>query len=316
MYIFNKIDDALDQGVDGFLSAHPGEFVKLPGLYTHTVYKKEIEDRVQVVISGGGGYGPLFGGFVGDGLADATCQGDFDCAPNAYSLYEVAKTIDQGKGILFLTNNFTGDYLNNDMAQELLQNDGIDSRVCYASDDIFSASGEDKSHRGGLSGIGLLIKTAAGAVATGLSLEQAFGAVEMANSRLRSVTVCLDEQNKRIEFGAGFSGEPPVAVYDFVSADDLVERALGHLMPELGATKNERICISVSRLKRMSYLEGYVVLQSVKRRLEELGKTVECCSSGGYFDVFDRNGCIISLIAADDELVRYILPTSRRDFSI
>lgn len=61
-----------------------------------------------------------------------------DSAPNAYVLYEMAKNIDCGKGILFLTNHYMGDYLNNDMAVELLAHDNINAAMCCISDDILS----------------------------------------------------------------------------------------------------------------------------------------------------------------------------------
>jgi len=140
--ILNSIDSALDEMLSGVMAAQPGEFVRMENLHSYILYKRNIDnDKVQVVISGGGGFGPLFPSFVGKGLADAVCFGEFNCAPNAYALYEVAKTVNRGKGILFLTNNFVGDFLNNDMAKELLYIDGIASEVCYASDDILSARG-------------------------------------------------------------------------------------------------------------------------------------------------------------------------------
>ena len=171
--LLNARDRALDESMKGIFAAQPDEFVRLPGEYSYTLYRKRLKrDRVQIVISGGGGAGPLFPGFVADGLADAISHGDFGCAPNAYSLYEVGKAIHQGKGILYMTNNFAGDFLNNDMAQELLVTEGIPAKVAYASDDIFSAQGEPKEKRGGLSGIGLMMKAASGAADRGMGLDE------------------------------------------------------------------------------------------------------------------------------------------------
>ena len=75
-------------------------------------------------------------------------------------------------------------------------------------------------------------------------------------------------------------------------------------LKELKEFKNTRLYFTVNRMIGMSYLEGYVVLQSIKRQLEELGYTGGC-AVGGYFDAYNSNGCIIRL-AADDELEQYL----------
>ena len=312
--IINQKTAALEEALDGVMAAQPDDFVRPKSLYCHSLLKKDIvDDKVQIITASGGCTGPLFGGFVGEGLADAVCYGDFDCAPNAYALYDIAKTVNRKKGVLFLANNFVGDYLNVDMAQELLRNEGIDSRACYVSDDLFSARGEPKENRGGLCGIGLLIKIAAGVSNAGFGLEDAYRIVQKANDRLRSVTITLKED--QMEFGTGFSGEPPVIVKTFSSADDLVKNCLEYIMEELDYT-SPKLYFTVNRLRMMSYMEGYIVLASVKRQLEELGHTVVGCSVGSYFDVLGSTGCMISVLAADDELERYLAPVSAYDFTI
>ena len=316
--IFNIRETALSEAIAGILATQPNDYVQIPNLYSFTLRKKYIQDdRVQIVTSGGGGYGPQFAGFVGEGMADAVSHGDFDCAPNAYSIYEVSKMIDRGKGIMLITNHFTGDYLNNDMAQELLATDGIDSRACYASDDVFSARGEEKEKRGGLSGIAMLIKTAAAAAGAGMRLEEVFRITEKANHRLRTVTVRVSEDNQRMDFGAGFSGEAPVKIMDFISADHLAEQAVKFAMSELADYQHDsRVHFTVNRMANMSYLEGYVVLTAVKKALEAAGYSVGRCAVGGYFDAFDSNGCMISMLAADSELESYLLPVCGYDFSL
>ena len=312
--IINEKTAALKEALDGVIAAQPGDFVRPESLYCHSLFKKDIiPDKVQIIIAGGGCTGSLFGGFVGEGLADAVCYGDFDCAPNAYTLYDIAKTVNRNKGVLFLANNFTGDFLNIDMAQELLQDEGIDSRACYVSDDLFSARGEPKENRGGLCGIGLLIKIAAGASKAGFDLNDLYRIVQKANDRLRSVTITLN--GDLMEFGAGFSGEAPVIVKEFLNADDLVKNCLGYIMKELDYT-NPKLYFTVNRFRMMSYMEGYIVLASVKKQLEALSHTVIGCSAGSYFDVFESIGCMISVLAADDELDRYLAPVSGYDFTI
>ena len=317
MMIHNPDTDALEQMLSGILAAHPGKFTTLTNLYSHTLLKQlPQENRVQIIISGGGGYGPMFAGFVGEGLADAMLEGDFDCAPNAYALYEVGKAMHRGKGILYITNNFTGDFLNNDMARELLCSEGIEARVCYVSDDLFSARGESKEKRGGLCGIGLLMKVAAAAADKGLPLEEVFRLVEKANARLRSVTALVDEKAGTLAFGAGFSGEAPPVVVRYESARALAEQAVDFILGELEGYEGAAY-FTVNRTRAMSYLEGYVVLDDVCQSLKRHGRAVAGCSAGGYFDAFHhQNGCIISVLVADAELAEYVRPVTDSDFSI
>lgn len=129
--------------------------------FSYTLYRTSLtENTVKIIILGGGGAGALFSGFVDEGLADAVCQGEIACAPNAYSLYTLGKQINRGAGVLFLANNFAGDFLNTDMAIDLLRMDGIQADACYISDDVNSSRGLPQEERGGLCGIAQLIKIA------------------------------------------------------------------------------------------------------------------------------------------------------------
>ena len=127
--------------------------------------------RFAIIISGGGGNGPLFPGYVGEGLADAAVIGAPFAAPNAYTIYETGKALRPEKGVLLLYNNFAGDFLNNDMAAEFLQMDGIPVESVISNDDIASAVGEERSARGGRCGIAFLIKMAANCAKRDMSLQ-------------------------------------------------------------------------------------------------------------------------------------------------
>jgi len=147
-------------------------------------------------------------------------------------------------------------------------------------------------------------------------LEDIYRIVQKANDRLRSITVCLNEDSMQLEFGNGFSGEAPVMVKDFISTDDLVSNAIKYILNELSEFKDSYLFFTINRMIGMSYLEGYVVLQSAKRQLEEQGYSVGDCAMGGYFDAYNSNGCIISILAADDELKQYLKPVTVYDFTI
>lgn len=316
MWIFNSEETALGEALEGILFAEPGKYERLDTKYGYGLFRKGLpEQRVRIIVDGGGGYGPMWAGFAQPGLADAMVHGEFNCAPNAYVLYEMAKTIDAGKGVLFLCNHFMGDYLNNDMALELLEHEGIHARACYVSDDICSCIGEAKEARGALHGIAQLAKLASAAAAQGMSLERVYHLAEKGNERLRSITMKVNEEGE-LRIGPGFSGEPPVETVRFESADQLVSLALDRLLAELGVYGTDPVYLCISRLRKMCFTEGFVVLHAAVRYLREKGIAVCGSSVGTYFDVFDSNGCMISLLSVDEEMEACLGSVSGYDFTV
>ncbi|MDR2740200.1 MAG: dihydroxyacetone kinase subunit DhaK [Treponema sp.] len=316
-YDENERKKVLGRSLKGMCAAEPGAFQEIITPYNYTLYRNDIEEnRVAVIISGGGSYGPLFMGFVGKGLADVACEGDFDCAPSAYALYHIAKIVHRAKGILFITNNYIGDFLNNDMAQELLQTENIDSRVCYVTDDMFSASGEPEANRGGLCGVGVITKIASAAANTGMDLDGVYAVTRKAIERMRSVTVQYCEEKNVLEFGAGFSGEEPKLVLPYNGVDDMARQIYTCAMDELSVYFPKEVFFTINRMRLLAYIEGFVITDSLKTCFEEADYKVAGCAVGAYFDAFSGSGCIATILALDEELAKYLPVVRGYDFTI
>ena len=165
-------------------------------------------DRVAVIISGGGSNGPFIPGFVGEGMADAAVVGPPYTAPSAYALYETGKAIGKEKGILLLYNNFMGDYLNNDMAAELLQLEGYEVEQVSCYDDMGMAIGEPRENRGGRIAIAYLIKLCAEAARQGKPLKEIAALARKAIARSSTLCVAVEPEKNCVTYGAGFSDEP------------------------------------------------------------------------------------------------------------
>lgn len=309
MRLWNSREKALDEALKGIMRARPGKYTRLPSEYGYGLYRNDLaEGQVRIIVDGGGGYGPMWSGFAEDGLADAIVHGNFDSAPNAYVLYEMAKMIDCGKGVLFLTNHYMGDYLNNDMAVELLAHDGIKAAMCCISDDILSCEGEPTENRGGLHGIGQVCKICAGAAKDGYSLEQLSELAHKANSRLRSVA--LNVRDGKVFLGEGFSGEPAVRESPFESVDQMFSHAIDIFMEEMKEWKEAPVYLSINNHCDVGFTESMVLLESAAEQLEKRNIRICGCAAGTYFDVFDGKGCMISLISCDAEMEKYISPVS------
>ena len=58
------------------------------------------------------------------------------------------------------------------------------------------------------------------------------------------------------------------------------------------------------------------MLQSLVKELEMRRYSVESSSVGGYFDAFESNGCIVSVLACDEELEMLMRQVKGYDFTI
>ena len=71
----------------------------------------------------------MHAGFVGKGMLDGACPGEIFTSPTPDKMYDCAKAIDSGEGVLMIVKNYTGDVLNFETATELLHDEGV--KNCY-----------------------------------------------------------------------------------------------------------------------------------------------------------------------------------------
>jgi len=258
-------------------------------------------DQVAVIISGGAGNGPLFAGYVGEGLADAAVAGAPFAAPNAYAIYEAGKYLGRKKGVLLLYNNFAGDYLNNDMAQELLEMDGIEVESVISTDDVATALGEPRENRSGRSGIALLIKMAGACAGRGMSLKDTAAMLRRANQRLGTISMNVDFAKGRIEYGAGFSGEPGLMTAEIKDMRTSAREALDMLTRDLDPKPEEKLFLLVNRLRLTTYPDSYIMANAAYDVLSEK-YSVETMHVGAYSNITDVYGFNFSILCMDEEM--------------
>lgn len=257
-------------------------------------------DRFAVIVSGGAGNGPLFPGYVGEGLADAAAVGGPFSAPNAYAIYEAGKYLGKEQGVLLLYNNFAGDYLNNDMAKELLETDGISVESVISNDDIASALGEARENRSGRVGIALLIKLAGACAAAGIDLKETAARLRHANTRLGTLSLHLDNAQTLISYGAGFSGEPPIRTADHMDMGLAASEVLEMLLEDLQPQQDESLFLLVNRLRLTSFPDGYIFANMLFDTLSESYR-VEQMRVGTFSNIMDIYGFDVSLLCMDEE---------------
>lgn len=267
------------------------------------VKRNPTPDRFAVIISGGAGNGPLFPGYVAEGLADAASVGGPFSAPNAYAIYEVAKELGKEKGVLLLYNNFAGDYLNNDMAQELLEQEGIRVETVISNDDVATALGEPREDRNGRCGIALLIKLAGALSKAGMDLSEAAQLLRYANTRLGTISVHVNHEAEEIYYGPGFSGEPPLLVETHMDMEKTAQRVAQILLGDLKPQEGEKLFLLVNRLRLTSYADSYIMANVMTRELEKHHQVAQL-RVAPFSNITDQYGFDFSILCMNEETAK------------
>ena len=282
-----------------------------------TAHKKE--GKVAIITGGGTGHLPLFLGYVGDGLLDGCGVGGVFQSPSSEQIYNVAKEVEAGAGVLFLYGNYTGDIMNFDMAAEMLDMmDGIETRSIVGADDVLSNANVET--RRGVAGIFFMYKCAGAKAAQMGTLDEVLAAAQKAKDNTRTVgfalTPCIIpevghsnftlEENE-MAFGMGIHGEPGVWNGPVKTARELAEESVKEILEDMPLDHGEEVCLLINGLGATSQEELYILSGSVTQLLKEKGIRVYRTFVGEYATSMEMAGASISVCrVADDEMKEWI----------
>lgn len=272
------------------------------------------EPTVSLVIGGGSGHFPAFSGLVGPGLAHGTAMGNVFASPSTKQIMSVARSCDQGRGVLFSYGNYAGDVLNFDQAQEQLRAEGIEARTVVVTDDIFSAPSDDIDKRRGIAGDLVVFKVAGAAAESGLSLGEVERLARSANDRTRSIGVAFsgctlpgaDEPlftvpEGNMAIGLGIHGEPGIDEVPLPTAMQLAELLVSRLLVE-APDSSRRVVPILNGLGTVKYEELYLLYGLIDPLLREAGYELVDPEVGEFCTSFDMAGLSLTLLWLDDEL--------------
>ena len=316
-FLNKDIENCVEQSLIGYTLAHRDMLWKIKD-FNAIVYRGHRKNKVAIVIGGGSGHEPLFPGYVGAGLADAACCGNICASPNPNLIYETAKAVDQGKGVLFIYGCYAGDNLNFDMGEEICRKNGIQTAHVRVWDDCTSAPRERIGDRRGIAGDVFTFKVAGGAADAGLSLEEVLRITEKARDHINSIGVAtypatlpgnteptFTMAEDEMEYGMGLHGEPGIERTKFTTADVIVDRMYSELKKEMDLKPDEEISVMVNGLGSTSMLEQNIVYYNLHRRLEEDGLKIHDAEIGSYCTCMAMGGFSITIMRMDEELKRY-----------
>ncbi|WP_433676177.1 dihydroxyacetone kinase family protein [Microbacterium gorillae] len=314
--LWNEPADFADEMIDGFVAANERYVQRVAG---GVVRSTVIPDgQVAVVIGGGSGHYPAFGGLVGPGLAHGAAMGNLFASPSTQQVHSVARLVESGGGVLLSYGNYAGDVLNFDAAEERLRAEGIACETVTVTDDISSASPAERHRRRGIAGDLTVFRIAAAAAEAGAELAEVARLARHANDRTRSFGVAFSGctlpgapeplftvPSGRMAVGLGIHGEPGIEETDIPTADELAELLVSRLLEEVPdgvEIAGARVVPILNGLVSLKYEEMFVVYRRVAQLLTAAGVGIVDPHVGEYCTSFDMAGTSLTLFWLDDEL--------------
>ena len=308
------------ESLEGLALAFPQYVRKVSGRLAVVRKEAPIPGKVTILTGGGSGHEPMFAGYVGRGMADASVAGNVFTSPPPPPIYETSKLADGGAGILFIYGNYSGDVLNFDVAAEMLQEEKFSVATVRVSDDVASAPPERKGERRGIAGDLFVIKVAGARAEEGGTLQEVARAAEKANENTRSMGVALssciipasgrpifDLPENEMEVGMGLHGEPGVQRGPMLTADEVATEIVHRILADLAAKSGDEIAVLVNGLGATPLSELFIVFRAVSRLLQDAGLSAVRSYVGNYASSLDMAGCSVTLMRLDAELKRLLL---------
>jgi len=307
--------DVVDEMVEGFLSVHGRYVRKLEAARTLVRVDAPVRNKVAVITGGGSGHKPAFIGFIGKGMLDAVAVGEIFTSPPPNAIFQAAKAVHGGKGVLFLLGNYAGDVMNFQLAAEMARAEGIPVEQVIATDDVGSGPKEKASNRRGVVGEFLAWKIVGAKAEARGSLEQCKAIAEKVNHNTRTLGVALSPctvpakgtptftlAEDEMEYGVGHHGEPGTAKIKMMSADRITEKMALEIIEDLPFRSGDEVSVLINGLGATPMIELYVCFRRVKQILDTKGIRIGRSYVGEYFTALEMAGFSVTLMKLDSEL--------------
>jgi dihydroxyacetone kinase-like protein len=326
--ILNDPRRATEEMMQGLVLAYDGRVGRVEG--HGALYLKDMpQEKVALLVGGGSGHEPIFGGFIGRNLADGAACGEVFTSPSPQTICEAARAIHRGRGVVFVYGNYSGDNMNFDMAAEFLAAEGIETRTIRVRDDVAVGAPGNRDERRGIAGDVFVIKIAGGAAAELSNLDDVARVAAKAEENTRSMGVAispgsLPESGKptfelgedEIEIGMGAHGEKGVKRQKLSTADDIADQMMAAILRDLPYGRGDEVALLINNLGASTMFELLIVNRRVRQILEEKGINVHRSLIGSYLTSQEMAGFSISLMKLDGELKHYLdLPSTSFGFT-
>jgi dihydroxyacetone kinase-like protein len=230
-------------------------------------------------------------------------------------VYETIKLLASPKGVLLLVNNYTGDRMAFDMAQELADAEGITARTLFIDDDVSVQDSTYTVGRRGVAGNFFVMKAVGAAAERGADLDELQRIGAKVNSVTRTMgtalTACtppakgsplFDLPDDEIEMGVGIHGEPGRRRQKMAPANDIVDELLTAVVEDLPYNRGDDVALMINGLGGTPISELYLLYGRAHKQLAERGIEVKRSYVGEYCTSLDMAGASLTLVQLDDEI--------------
>jgi len=272
--------------------------------------------KVALVSGGGSGHEPMHGGFVGTGMLDAACAGEVFTSPTPDQILAATVGADSGAGVLHIVKNYTGDVLNFEMAAELAAAEGVRVESVVVADDV---AVQDSTWTAGRRGVGttvVLEKIVGAAAEEGMDIDALAALATRVSESGRSMGVALtsctvpaagkptfDLPEDEMEVGVGIHGEPGRSRVPLATAHEIARMLVDPIVHDFGDARGDAIVL-LSGLGATPLIEQYLLYGEIAPLLSDAGFEVRRVLVGDYITSLDMAGASLTVVRADDELVR------------
>lgn len=340
--LINDVDDVVKEQLEGMAVAHPDMLtVEFDPDYLYRA-DAPVSGKVALVSGGGSGHEPMHGGFVGMGMLDGACPGEVFTSPTPDQMYECAKAVDSGEGVLFIVKNYTGDVLNFETAAELAHAEGVKVQTILIDDDV---AVKDSLYTAGRRGVGTTVlaeKIVGAAAESGYNLQQCADLCRKINQYGRSMgmalTSCIvpaagkptfDLSEDEMEIGIGIHGEPGQKTMEVKTVDEITEMLALEIIDDDPYTRTVRewdnedgdwveleltdepfesgdeVIAFVNSMGGTPVSELYAVYRKLAQICEDKGLKIVRNLIGPYITSLEMQGTSITLLKTDDEILKF-----------
>jgi dihydroxyacetone kinase len=326
--LINDPDDFVEEMLEGLLLAHRDQLRAVDDDPRALVRADApLSGKVGIVTGGGSGHLPVFLGYVGQGLCTGVAIGNVFSSPSAETMLAATRASSGGAGVLYLYGNYGGDLLNFDLAGDLADAEGIETRTVLVTDDVASAPPEKSAHRRGIAGMFFAYKCAGAAAERGDDLATVADLAQRTVNATRTMGVGLSPtilpaagkptfelDDGEMEIGIGIHGEPGIHRGALETADEITDRFVQAIQDDLHLQPGERVAVLVNGLGATPLEELYIVYRRAAHLLAKLGVTIHRSYVGEFATSLEMAGASLSLLRLDDELAALLDAPARSPF--
>ncbi|MBD8218949.1 dihydroxyacetone kinase subunit DhaK [Microbacterium sp. CFBP 13617] len=311
----NDPADVLAEALRGIQAAHPEVRVDAEN---RVILRAEPTraGKVALVSGGGSGHEPMHGGFVGQGMLDAAAAGEVFTSPTPDQVLAATQAVDAGAGVLHIVKNYTGDVLNFEMAAELAAAEGVEVESVLVADDV---AVQDSTWTAGRRGTGttvILEKIVGARAEEGADLAAVADLARRVAAAGRSMGVALTSctvpaagrptfelPDDEMEVGVGIHGEPGRSRVKLASAHEIAALLVDPIVHDFGEPVGPAIVL-LSGLGATPLIEQYLLYGEIAPLLAAAGVEVQRVLIGDYITSLDMAGASLTVVKADDEMLR------------